>query len=183
MFSPVQYLTAVHQYFDPNAFDFWKEAIKLGDNLVEYTDEQLQNAKATYTSATEKIDKFKLAMERLVADTKEFADKQRLEGINLDEFSQKPPSAGLNTALEKFKVGLSQPLPGDETPRQADREAVVSSALSKVEDAVVKVNALWSISEDDSRAHFKEIEPYIKSALIICGELGSNSSQERHHHY
>ena len=76
----------------------------------------------------------------------------------------------LDTVLEELKVEFSQPLPGNETARQADRDKIVSSALSKVEDAVVKVTALWGVSEDTSRAHFKEFEPHTKSVLFICGE-------------
>ena len=78
--------------------------------------------------------------------------------------------AELHTVLAALRVDFSQRLPGDEAALREDRAKIISSALSKVEDAVVKVTALWGVSEDTSRAHFKEPEPYIKSFLLVFGE-------------
>jgi DNA anti-recombination protein RmuC len=163
-------LITAHQYLSPNTFDFWAEAEKLGDKLTHYTTEQLDNAAATYASAAENIREFKATMEDVVASAIKFRDDVRREGIDLEELSEKF-TAEMNTIMEELKAEFSEPLPDEMTPRQEQRDIMLSSALSKVEDALVKVNALWGVSEANSRAHFQEIKPHVKSVLVITGEL------------
>jgi hypothetical protein len=171
--TAVQYIMAAHQVFSPVTFDFWFEARKLGDAIVHYADKEIEKAAATYTVVGDKINDFKTTMVHLVATTTEIAEKMRSVGVDLEKLSEKL-AVELDTALEELKVEFSQPLPEDETPSQATRDKMVTSALSKVEDAIVRVTAVWGVSEDTSRTHFKELEPHVKSVLFICGETSAN---------
>lgn len=47
---------------------------------------------------------------------------------------------------------------------------IISRALIKVEDVVVQVCATISVSEVDVRAHFRNITPHLRDALIIIGK-------------
>ena len=167
--APTQYVVAAHQYLSPNSFDFWTEAGKLGDKLVLYTNEQLEAAATTYTSAAEKIGQFKVTMEHVVSGAKRFGDDVRRDGIDLEEFSKKF-TVELGTIMEELKEEFSEPLPGERTPRQEQRDMRITHTLLKVEDVVVRVSASWGVSETDSRAHFQKAQPSVKSVLVISGE-------------
>ncbi|KAF8519084.1 hypothetical protein JB92DRAFT_2900827 [Gautieria morchelliformis] len=167
LFAPSQYLVVAQQYFMPEAFDFWNEATKLGNNLKRYTDEQLENASATYTSAKEKIEEFKVAMAKVVSSTREFGDRLGRDGLDFEELF----ATELNAILDELKTEFSHPLPGDETPRQAQRDKVISSALSKVENVIVNTTGLWGVPEETSRLHFQEFEPHVKNVLFVSGQL------------
>ncbi|KAF8531232.1 hypothetical protein JB92DRAFT_2852296 [Gautieria morchelliformis] len=160
--------------FATQEFDFWKETEKLGSdlvrNLVHNAEEELQNAAETFTSAKERIDEFKVTMEEVVSNAQKFRDHVLHDGVNLEELSEMLATE-LDTILEKLKAEFTQPLPGHETPRQAQRHKIICSALSMVEDAVVKVTGLWGIPEADSRLHFKEFEPHLKNVLLISAQL------------
>ena len=162
-------MVVAHQYLSPHAFDFWTEAGKLGDKLVRYTNEQLEAAATTYTSAAEKIGQFNITMEHVVSGAKRFGDDVRRDGIDLEEFSKKF-TVELGTIMEELKEEFSEPLPAERTPRQEQRDMRITHTLLKVEDAVVRVSALWGVSETDSRAHFQKAQPSVKSVLVISGE-------------
>jgi hypothetical protein len=150
----------------PQAFDFWDEATNLGNNLKIYTDEQLEKASATYTSAKEKIDEFKVAMAKVVSSAREFKDHLQHDKVDFEDLF----ATELSAILDELKTELSHPLPGDETPRQAQRDKMISSALLKVENAVVKITGLSGVPEETSRLHFREFEPHVKNVLFVSGK-------------
>jgi hydrogenase maturation factor len=155
--------------FTAEAFAFWKEIDKTGIDLVRYAEEELQNAAATFTSAKERIDEFNVTIVKVVSSAKKFGDHVLHYGVNLEELSEMLATE-LDAILEELKAEFSLPLPGQETPRQAHRDKMISSALSKVEDAVVKVTGLWGIPEAETRLHFKEFEPHVKIFLLVSSE-------------
>ena len=72
--------------------------------------------------------------------------------------------------MEELMEKFSEPLPGERTPRQEQRNMRIAYTPLKVEDAVVRVTGLWGVSETSSRANFQKAQPSAKSVLAITGE-------------
>ena len=115
------------------------------------------------------MNEFKVAVEHAITAVKKFEDNVRREGIDLEELAEKL-TAQMIIISEQLNAEFSEPLPEEITPRQKQREVIIDSALSKLEDAVVSITALWGLSETDARAHFEEIKLGVKTFLVVSGE-------------
>ena len=115
------------------------------------------------------MNEFKVALEHAMTAVKKFEDNVRREGINLEELAEKL-TAQMIIISEQLNAKFSEPLPEEITSRQKQWEVIIDSALSKLEDAVVSITALWGVSKTDARAHFEEIKLGVKTFLVVSGE-------------
>ena len=156
--------------FNSRAFDATTAARNSSNDLTQDTDKLLQRAATKNTSVARKMREFRVATKKVATGTKALADKLQRQGIDLDQLSARL-APEIHTILEELKREFPQPLPEHETPTQAHRNQMISRTLSKLENAVVKVIALWDVPPDSSRALFKELEPHVKRALFITGTI------------
>jgi hypothetical protein len=137
--------------------------------LVHHANELLDSAATAFATAPDTMNEFKDTVEHAMAAVKRFEDDVQRHGIDFEELSKKL-TAQMAIIVEELKAEFSEPLPDERTPRQKQREIIIDYALSKVEDALVEITALWGVSEVDSRAQFQEIKLDVKRILDVTGE-------------
>jgi hypothetical protein len=158
--------------FDPTASangnedaDFWERL----RGLTQQTISDVFNYVATVCPAT--INSFKQSMDHVVSNTgklrSKIESKARARGITLHEISEM-----LSKELEGvFKELKDEFPPPGEAEHHDDRDRIISGALKKVEDAVVRVSGVVGVSEADARAHLGDITPHLKHALVTIGDV------------
>jgi vacuolar-type H+-ATPase subunit H len=149
--------------------DFWKEAKDLGEKAIKSSEKLFNDAVGT---ASEKIQEFKHTLTEIVSKTEalrhEVQDEITKHNLTLEDISDRL-SDELAIVFKELQTEFSEPLPENKTERYKCRETIVSSAMSKIEDAFVKVAAIWQMSEDKARTSFQTISPHIqKIVLITC---------------
>ena len=92
-----------------------------------------------------------------------------LQNIDPKEFQDRLESE-LFRVKEELQKEFSEPLPEDKTERYKRQETIITQAIEKMEDAVVKVCSKWKIPEDTVRADFGKIKPHLNHSLLIIGK-------------
>ena len=92
-----------------------------------------------------------------------------LQNIDPKEFQDRLESE-LFRVKEELQKEISEPLPKDKTERYKRQETIITQAIEKMEDAVVKVCSKWKIPEDTVRADFGKIKPHLNHSLLIIGK-------------
>lgn len=152
--------------------DFWEEAIHLGDRVEKYAMELIHKAGASNVTVAIQLGHFKNAMVEVVSSVHVLREKvqtaaeARGNGHSLEKLSDKL-SAELGTIFDDLKKDF--PPPENATHHQ-EREVMIATALSKVEDSLVHVLS-FGVSEEDTRAHFRIIERHVKALLVLVGDL------------
>lgn len=154
-----------HNHF-PN---FWELTTRLGDSVSHHTGALLQDT-TTYATVSKEISHFKELMTNVIISAgelrREIESKVSSHGITLQVFSEMLAHQ-LEIVAEELKAEFPPP---DHAEHHEDRVKIISRALIKVEDVVVQVCATISVSEVDVRAHFRNITPHLRDALIIIGK-------------
>jgi len=171
LFNPTRYLEAAFR-IDTASMDFWESAIHLGDRVQNYTLELIHNAGASNATLAIQLDDFKDTMLELVSGVQalraavQSSAQAHATGISLEEISEKL-SVELAVILEEFKREFPSP---DKATHHKEREEMISRALSKVEDSLVRVLS-FGMSEADTRAHFRVIKRHAQVLLVLTGDL------------
>ena len=92
-----------------------------------------------------------------------------LQNIDPKEFQDRLESE-LFRVKEELQNEFSEPLPEDKTERYKRQETIITQAIEKMEDAVVKVCRKWKIPEDTVRADFGKVKPHLNHSLLIIGK-------------
>jgi hypothetical protein len=167
--------SSLYLYDTPRAaeLDFWKEAKDLGEKAVKYSEKLLNDAVAT---ASEKILELRHTVTDIVAQTEalrhEVEEEIKKNNLTLEDISGRL-SDELTLVFKELETEFSEPLPENKTERYKWRETIVSSAMSKIEDAFVKVAATWEMSEDKARTSFRTISPHVQTVVLVAGKRNS----------
>jgi len=151
--------------------DFWKRAVKLGSSVQKYTDNILADATTSYSAAAEKIIDFKQSMVKVVSGAgelrHEFESKIWAHGMTLSEISDML-SKELAVVVDELKTEFPPP---DHAEHHEERSVMISRALEKVEDVVVRISVRAGVDEANARAHLRNIEPHLNHVLTVTGDL------------
>lgn len=98
-------------------------------------------------------------------------DIQRVacEGVTPEQISENL-SAELEVVLEEFKKEFSLPLPEDHNSRYEERVRMISWIMNKVEDHLVKLLAISSVPEAETRVRFQTIQPHVERVVLVTGK-------------
>ncbi|KAF8517715.1 hypothetical protein BU17DRAFT_91581 [Hysterangium stoloniferum] len=170
--------TDLYDAFDvASGFDFWREAKKLGEKAVNCSEKLLEDASNTFSTASEKIHEFKSTIADIVSKTETLRNEVQNEiakhNLTIEDISHKL-SAELATVFEELKTEFSEPLPENKTERYKQRETMISSAMSKIENAFVNCAATWDMSEDNARVRFQTISPQVQKIVLVAGNIIDN---------
>lgn len=150
--------------------DFWERAAKLGSLVQQYTSDILNDAATSYSTTAGQIDQFKQSMNQVISSTsnlrREIESKARARGITPHTVSEML-SKELAVVVEELKAEFPPP---DHAEHHEDRVKIISRALIKVEDAVVRVSQAVGVSEPKARACFGDIEVHLRYALVVTGK-------------
>ena len=167
-FFPLRYFQK--QDTDIFLFNFWEHAQKLGQSVQQYTDTLLHDTALVNVAAAERLQDFKDTMARVVSSTKELRDEVQkgaeARGLTLENMSEML-STEMAYILAELKAEFTSP---DEANHHKQRVEMVSRALSKMEESVVRVSMRCGVSETDARMHFRNIEPHIQRVTVVVGE-------------
>jgi len=151
--------------------DFWERAANLGSLVQQYTSDILNDAAISYATAAGKIDCFKQSMNHVVSNTgelrREIERKARARGMTLHNISEML-SNELAVVIEELKNEFPPP---DHAEHHEDRVKIISRALVKVEDAVVRVSKAVGVPEAKVRSCFGDIEIHLRDVLVVTGDL------------
>lgn len=146
--------------------NFWERIADMGYSAQQYTSTMFNDITTSYAA---EIDSFKQSMNHVISNTmklrSEIESKIQERGITLHEVSEM-----LSKELAGVVEELQAEFPPDHAKHHEDRVKVISGALTKVEDAVVRVCAAIGVSEKDARAHFRDITPHLRDVLVTIGE-------------
>ena len=168
-FFPLRYFQK--QDADIFLFNSWEHAQKLGQSVQQYTDTLLHDAALVNITAAERLRDFKDTMARVVSGTKELRNEVQkgaeARGLTLENMSEM-----LSTEMAYILAELKAEFPSpDEANHHKQRVEMVSRALSKMEESVVRVSMQCGVSEADARMHFRNIEPHIQRVTVVVGEF------------
>lgn len=134
-----------------------------------YADSVLKETGSTYRDVASKIDEFKLNMDGLIADSKEFRAQLETSNISFDDLSKELSQMleGVGQAiLDEFK----DPLPEDQDERYKHREEIIAFALGKIEAAFEEVCAALGMEKEKTHAMFERIRPKLHHIISVTGE-------------
>lgn len=171
--GPIRLWQLLDTYNTSQALDFWERAANLGSLVRQYTSDILNDAATSDAAAAGKIDSFKQSMHHLVSSTgelrREIVRKARARGISLHNISEML-SNELAVVIEELENEFPPP---DHAEHHEDRVKIISRALVKVEDAVVRVSKAVGVPEAKARSCFGNIEIHLRDVLVVTGKRKS----------
>lgn len=150
--------------------DFWERAAKLGNLVQQYTSDILNDTATSYAATAERINYFKQSMNHVVSTTANLRREMQANAWTRDvtvHHISEMLSSELAIVIEELKNEFPPP---DHAEHHEDRVKIISRALVKVEDAVVRVGDKLGVPEDNVRANFGDIEIHLRYALVMIGK-------------
>jgi len=154
----------------PLGFDFWTEASRLGQKIVDYANKEIALAKSKYVEVAPKIDDFTRTVSAIIQGLINQAKALETHHIDVKEFSE-AFGQEINLIFTDFKEKFGQDLPENRTERYEELERAVDWTLDKGEEALIRVLLTFDVQEPKVRENFAVIKPEIKHAIVLSGMM------------
>ncbi|KAF4621312.1 hypothetical protein D9613_000771 [Agrocybe pediades] len=146
-----------------------------GLDVSKVLDAVSKEAVTRFEDATHRVD----ALKRLIEDLINSAEELRLDAdqvpVGKDSFSFNVFVQKLAGHVESIIVDLEKelalPSPENQTDAFKQRNATITLILDKVENAIVRVYALWDVSEAEARMRFRPVKTHIRDVILVIGKL------------
>lgn len=140
---------------DYSCYEFWELTRQLGNLVQLYTDTLLHDTAIAYAAAAQKLYDFRNTMDKVVSSTTELGDDVQetaiLHGFTLEKVSEML-SADLAIVMDELKAEFPAPSDAD---HHGQRVEMISRALAKLEESVVRVSTQCGVSEPRARAEHR----------------------------
>jgi hypothetical protein len=149
--------------------ELWDTVLRQSAKAQAYADSVLKETGSKYRDVASKVDEFKLNIDGLIADSKEFKTQLESSNISFDDLSEQLSHLleGVGqTILDEFK----EPLPEDQDERYKHREAIIIFALDKIEAAFEEVCVALGMDKDKAHAVFERIRPKLHHIISVTGK-------------
>ncbi|KAF9565510.1 hypothetical protein CPC08DRAFT_166928 [Agrocybe pediades] len=147
----------------------------LGENAAKVLDAVSKDAVNRFEDATHAVDALRRLIEDLINSTEELrldADQVPVGkgSFSFNVFVQKL-AGHVESIIVDLEKELALPPPENQTDAFKQRNATITLILDKVEDAIVRVYALWDVSEAEARRRFRPVKTHIRDVILVIGKL------------
>jgi hypothetical protein len=159
--------------------ELWDAVLRQSTKAQAYAGSVLEETGSKYRDVASKVDEFKLNIDGLIVDSREFQKQLESSNISFEDFSEKLSQAleGVRQAiLDEFK----EPPPGDQDEGYSRREALIKFALDKIEAAFEEVCAALGMDRGKARAAFGRIRSKLHRILSAAGKRSCPSRMNGH---